>query len=148
MCGGRLGSTLQPPSLEIWVWVKIKPPGDRRFWSMFPSIFDPLPFGFAGLGKWSPSVHGTWGLMATPLTTRMVFWNSWIRIPGFALDWWGSTDGPECKWLWLSKPMGSHFGVGAPFRTYFSGDWDVHWGYGLLTSFDQWPNMTLLGEGN
>ena len=24
--------------------------------------------------------------------------------------------------------MGSHFGVGAPpiFRTYFSGDWDVH----------------------
>ena len=20
----------------IWVWVKIKPPGDRRFWSMFP----------------------------------------------------------------------------------------------------------------
>ena len=21
---------------EIWVWVKIKPPGNRRFWSMFP----------------------------------------------------------------------------------------------------------------
>ena len=35
-----------------------------------------------------------------------------------------------------SKPMGSHFGVGeftTHFRTYFSGDWDVHWGYGLLT---------------
>ena len=38
--------------------------------------------------------------------------------------------------MWLSKPMGYHFGVGeftTHFRTYFSGDWDVHWGYGLLT---------------
>ena len=29
-----------------------------------------------------------------------------------------------------------HFGVGefpTHFRTYFSGDWDVHWGYGILT---------------
>ena len=43
---------------------------------------------------------------------------------------------PDLMWLWLSKPMGSHFGVGefaTHFRTYFSGDWDVHWGYGLLT---------------
>ena len=33
----------------------------------------------------------------------------------------------------LSKPTGSHFGVGefTHFRTYFSGDWDVHWKYGL-----------------
>ena len=30
--------------------------------------------------------------------------------------------------------MGSHFGVGAPpILIYFSGDWDVHWGYGVLT---------------
>ena len=32
--------------------------------------------------------------------------------------------------------MASHFGVGeftTHFRTYFSGDWDVHWGYGILT---------------
>ena len=32
--------------------------------------------------------------------------------------------------------MGSHFGVGeftSHFRTYFSGDWDVHWNYGSLT---------------
>ena len=35
-----------------WVWVKIKPTGDRRFWSMFPlarvpfwvPMFDPQPF--------------------------------------------------------------------------------------------------------
>ena len=27
-----------------------------------------------------------------------------------------------------------HFGVGAPpSLVYFSGDWDVHWGYGILT---------------
>ena len=27
-----------------------------------------------------------------------------------------------------------HFGVGAPaVLVYFSGDWDVHWGYGILT---------------
>ena len=27
-----------------------------------------------------------------------------------------------------------HFGIGAPpILVYFSGDWDVHWGYGGLT---------------
>ena len=27
-----------------------------------------------------------------------------------------------------------HYGVGAPpILVYFSGDWDVHWGYGILT---------------
>ena len=30
------------------------------------------------------------------------------------------------------------FGVGAPpILVYFSGDWDVHWGYDL--AFDPWP---------
>ena len=38
-----------------------------------------------------------------------------------------------CNWLWLSKPM-VPFGVGAPpILVYFSGDWDVHWKYGILT---------------
>ena len=34
-----------------------------------------------------------------------------------------------------SKPMGSHFhfGVGPPIFVCFSGEWDVHWRYGLLT---------------
>ena len=37
-------------------------------------------------------------------------------------------------WLWVKTVLGSHFGVGAPpSLVYFSGDWDVHWGYGLLT---------------
>ena len=31
--------------------------------------------------------------------------------------------------------MGFHFGLGecTHFRAYLSGDWDVHWGYGVLT---------------
>ena len=33
-----------------------------------------------------------------------------------------------------SKPMESHLGVGAPpISVYFCGDWDVHWGYRVLT---------------
>ena len=44
--------------------------------------------------------------------------------------------------MWLRfKTNGSHFGgVGeftAHFRTCFSGDWDVHWGYDF--DFDPWP---------
>ena len=35
-----------------------------------------------------------------------------------------------------SKPMGSHFGVGAP-PAFFCGDCDVHWGYGR--DFDPVP---------
>ena len=60
------------------------------------------------------------------------------------------------RWLRLSKPMGSHFGVGGfttHFRTYFSGDCDVHWGYGLLThgqvtlSITFWLPCSSLVEG-
>ena len=37
------------------------------------------------------------------------------------------------KWLWV-KTNGSHFGAGPPpILVYFGGDWDVHWGYGILT---------------
>ena len=39
------------------------------------------------------------------------------------------------KWLWV-KTNGTSLGVGeltTHFRTYFSGDWDVHLGYGILT---------------
>ena len=32
-----------------------------------------------------------------------------------------------------SKPMGSYFGVGAPMVVHSSWDWDVRWGYGILT---------------
>ena len=38
-----------------------------------------------------------------------------------------------------------HFGVGAPpILVYFSGDWDVHWGYDL--GFDPWPDSGACGR--
>ena len=41
-----------------------------------------------------------------------------------------------------SKPLGSHFGVGAPpILVYFSGDWDVHWGCGILTHGHVAPDL-------
>ena len=40
--------------------------------------------------------------------------------------------------LAVGQTMGSHCGVSAPpILIYFSGDWDVHWGYDL--DFDPWP---------
>ena len=55
---------------------------------------------------------------------------------------------PRRVWPWWSKPMVSHFGVGVfttHFRPYFSGDWDVHWGYGLLTHGHM--DSAFLGDG-
>ena len=28
--------------VAMWVWVKVKPPGDHKFWSMFPLARVPL----------------------------------------------------------------------------------------------------------
>ena len=40
----------------------------------------------------------------------------------------GNQDMAVCQNQWYQ------FGVGTPpISVYFSGDWDVHWGYGLLT---------------
>ena len=49
----RMATTKPANAKSKWVWVKIKPPGDRRFWSMLPltrvpfwvPILDPLPNG-------------------------------------------------------------------------------------------------------
>ena len=38
-------------------------------------------------------------------------------------------------WPW-GKIKWCRFGVGAPILVYFSGDWDVHWEYGILTHGD------------
>ena len=41
-------------------------------------------------------------------------------------------------WLWVKTNQIPLWGKCAThFRTYFSGDWDVHWGYDL--DFDPWP---------
>ena len=40
--------------------------------------------------------------------------------------------GGTLSWLWVKTIW--HFGAGAPpILVYFSGGWDVHWGYGLST---------------
>ena len=40
----------------------------------------------------------------------------------------------------MLKPMVPFWGgCTTHFRTYFSGDWDVHWGYDL--DFDPWPQV-------
>ena len=74
----------------------------------------------------------------------------WINLPlaqGLVISWdyverlWHHLclGSGGCTWMFNphvcgSKPMGSHFGVGAPpIFVYLSGDWDVHWGYGILT---------------
>ena len=41
-----------------------------------------------------------------------------------------------------------HFGVGAPpILDYFSGDWDVHWGYRLLTHGHIFQPLAVTGSG-
>ena len=46
------------------------------------------------------------------------------------------------KEMAVGQNQGYHFGVSAPpILVYFSGDWDVHWGYDL--DFDPWPNVYL-----
>ena len=44
-----------------------------------------------------------------------------------------------CVWLWVKTNRTVPFWgrCTTHFRTYFSGDWDVHWGYDL--AFDPWP---------
>ena len=52
---------------------------------------------------------------------------------------WGARAWPRVmRQIWtymaLGQINGTHLGVGAPpILVYFSGAWDVHWGYGLLT---------------
>ena len=42
--------------------------------------------------------------------------------------------GSSALQLAMVQNQWNHFGTGAPpILVYFSGDWDVHWGYGVLT---------------
>ena len=44
----------------------------------------------------------------------------------------------ERRHLAVGENQRCHFGIGAPpILVYFSGDWDVHWGYDL--DVDPWP---------
>ena len=73
-----------------------------------------------------------------PLTTPDArYINKVLEVkPSFETRGAGGAGGQDLESFGWSKPMGSHFGVGeftTHFRTYFSGDWDVHWGYALWT---------------
>ena len=60
----------------------------------------------------------------------------WVKIkpPGFSPCFHLFLTHSLLKWPWLS--VGSHFGVGAPFGTDFSGDWESPG----VRAFDPWPN--------
>ena len=54
------------------------------------------------------------------------------------------------KWghLAVGQNQWYHFGVGAPpILVYFSGDWDVHWGCGILTH-GHFPVGAIPGRNN
>ena len=54
-------------------------------------------------------------------------------------------------WLWLSKwdPILGFSECTTHFRTYFSGDWDAHWGItGILTHGQLRANFPSPGVGN
>ena len=58
------------------------------------------------------------------------FFSKWA-VHGF--QQWSLANGFQEKQMDL-VPFWYHFGVGAPPKlVYFCGNWDVHWGYGLLT---------------
>ena len=119
--------TASPTGVGVWLPPVPWPSNDqaRKPLSAFGSFgarlqkllgrFDPPPTAWTGVCRKVPATCGTA--------------SSW-RKPGVGH---GSA---IFRRLWLSKPMESHFGVGeftTRFRTYLNGDWDVHWGYGLLT---------------
>ena len=52
------------------------------------------------------------------------------RPAGFGKEAWGN----QSEHVAVVQTQWYHCGVGAPpMVVFFSGDWDVHWGYGLLT---------------
>ena len=53
------------------------------------------------------------------------------RVVHYLLEAWGRPIGGRPIWLWVNT-NGTILGwVTTHFSTYFSGDWDVHWGYDL-----------------
>ena len=61
----------------------------------------------------------------------------------FVFSWFSSWDSITGH-MAVGQNQWYHFGVGAPpILVYFSGDWDVHWGYGILT----WPYFPVFSTG-
>ena len=52
---------------------------------------------------------------------------------------------PKTRHVAMVQNQWYHFGIGAPLiLVYFSGDWDVHWGYGVLTHGQLKPPFSAL----
>ena len=84
--------------------------------------------------KTSPLVHSN----ATPVSLslgRDFFLRELTKGSTQTSDGLGKQGQPDVAVV--VKPMGSHFGRCTHFRTYLSGNWDVHWGYDL--DFDPSP---------
>ena len=96
--------------------------GIYYYWTYF------LIFSRGHIRKWMWR-KGTWKLFVCDLAIKPRV-DGYGRIPAIGstpLKFW-----PRVK----TQNQWYHFGVGestTDFRTYFSGDWDVHWGYGILT---------------
>ena len=75
-----------------------------------------------------------------PKWAALVFGETWAKTCGLP-RLVNSETHPIWSWYGCgSKPFWYYSGVGefiTHFRTYFSGDWDVHWGDDL--DFDPWP---------
>ena len=64
-----------------------------------------------------------------------------MRVP------WSSLFGATRSYLAVGQNQWYHFGVGAPPNLfYFTGGWDVHWGYGLLNHSHLDPCPGLSGQ--
>ena len=105
--------------------------------------------GSTGLAEAKDSTSKAWGFQLSSEGGALVV--SQI-LPDSVLDAWnlrcrstgrqglivhaGGPISPAMRYshLAVGQNQWCHFGVGAPpISVYFSGDWDVHWGYGILT---------------
>ena len=117
-------------------------------------FFHLMLFGATGLGHIScTALLRTWRYARLPPVARR------LRSGGPAL-WASATNrhGEEPKPLgtfhvqetpWVKTVLVPFWGMCATyFRTYFSGDWDVHRGYGVLTHSHMRGSMPMISEGN
>ena len=76
------------------------------------------PISCSCLSQWDFTLQGLnkleWGLWGCLKATDLYRINTWLWVKTNGIPFWA-------------------FRCTTHFRTYFSGDWDVHWGYRILT---------------
>ena len=114
---------MEETSLAMWEWVKIKPPGDRRFSSLFPltrvpfgvPMFDPqpcvcrgYPFYLSSHGDQQGSrIRNGWVPLYDSATSR-VQWQ-WVEFLWFSpVSWFPNRQTVRLVvWIWKFQPIGS-----------------------------------------